>query len=150
MTVAGDARYDGFGWGLQVVVAPDRAGVAFFLGLVRGVLGVALGAGPATFAGLAGIGDLVLTCTGSLSRNRAVGLAIGRGANRLYTHYFLRTLKPKALAMAARFPGTLDAVLAIPKVNVYTQSAQDFTQQSEVADAASALIVEVLGPEAAR
>jgi glycerol-3-phosphate dehydrogenase (NAD(P)+) len=43
-------------------------------------LGVALGSDPATFAGLAGIGDLVLTCTGALSRNRAVGLAIGRGA----------------------------------------------------------------------
>ena len=43
-------------------------------------LGVALGAQPATFAGLAGLGDLVLTCTGSLSRNRAVGVEIGRGA----------------------------------------------------------------------
>jgi glycerol-3-phosphate dehydrogenase (NAD(P)+) len=43
-------------------------------------LGVALGAQEATFAGLAGIGDLVLTCTGALSRNRAVGLAVGRGA----------------------------------------------------------------------
>ena len=43
-------------------------------------LGTALGAQPATFAGLAGIGDLVLTCTGSLSRNRAVGITIGRGA----------------------------------------------------------------------
>jgi glycerol-3-phosphate dehydrogenase (NAD(P)+) len=43
-------------------------------------LGVALGAQPATFAGLAGMGDLVLTCTGALSRNRAVGLAIGQGA----------------------------------------------------------------------
>lgn len=42
-------------------------------------LGVALGGQAATFAGLAGIGDLVLTCTGALSRNRAVGLAIGRG-----------------------------------------------------------------------
>jgi glycerol-3-phosphate dehydrogenase (NAD(P)+) len=43
-------------------------------------LGVALGADPATFAGLAGVGDLVLTCTGSLSRNRAVGVAVGQGA----------------------------------------------------------------------
>jgi glycerol-3-phosphate dehydrogenase (NAD(P)+) len=43
-------------------------------------LGAALGATPATFAGLAGIGDLVLTCTGSLSRNRAVGMEVGRGA----------------------------------------------------------------------
>jgi glycerol-3-phosphate dehydrogenase (NAD(P)+) len=42
-------------------------------------LGVALGARPATFAGLAGIGDLVLTCTGDLSRNRSVGLEIGKG-----------------------------------------------------------------------
>ncbi len=44
-------------------------------------LGTALGAQPATFAGLAGIGDLVLTCTGSLSRNRAAGLAVGAGAS---------------------------------------------------------------------
>jgi glycerol-3-phosphate dehydrogenase (NAD(P)+) len=43
-------------------------------------LGVALGARAATFAGLAGLGDLVLTCTGALSRNRALGMEIGRGA----------------------------------------------------------------------
>ncbi|MEO8622426.1 MAG: NAD(P)H-dependent glycerol-3-phosphate dehydrogenase [bacterium] len=43
-------------------------------------LGVALGAQAATFAGLAGLGDLVLTCTGTLSRNRAVGVAVGQGA----------------------------------------------------------------------
>ncbi len=42
-------------------------------------LGVALGASSRTFAGLAGVGDLVLTCTGALSRNRAVGLELGRG-----------------------------------------------------------------------
>ncbi|MGH7604468.1 MAG: NAD(P)H-dependent glycerol-3-phosphate dehydrogenase [Gemmatimonadaceae bacterium] len=44
-------------------------------------LGVALGAEQGTFAGLAGLGDLVLTCTGSLSRNRAVGLELGQGRN---------------------------------------------------------------------
>jgi glycerol-3-phosphate dehydrogenase (NAD(P)+) len=44
-------------------------------------LGVALGARPATFAGLAGVGDLVLTCTGALSRNRALGVELGRGAS---------------------------------------------------------------------
>lgn len=43
-------------------------------------LGVALGASPLTFAGLAGVGDLVLTCTGALSRNRTVGVEIGRGS----------------------------------------------------------------------
>lgn len=42
-------------------------------------LGIALGADPATFAGLAGVGDLVLTCTGRLSRNRTLGVEIGRG-----------------------------------------------------------------------
>ena len=42
-------------------------------------LGLALGAQPQTFAGLAGLGDLVLTCTGALSRNRAVGMEIGLG-----------------------------------------------------------------------
>ncbi|HEX8452172.1 MAG TPA: NAD(P)H-dependent glycerol-3-phosphate dehydrogenase [Longimicrobium sp.] len=42
-------------------------------------LGVAAGAEPSTFAGLAGMGDLILTCTGSLSRNRQVGIELGRG-----------------------------------------------------------------------
>jgi glycerol-3-phosphate dehydrogenase (NAD(P)+) len=42
-------------------------------------LGVASGASPLTFAGLAGLGDLVLTCTGSQSRNRALGFAVGQG-----------------------------------------------------------------------
>ncbi|MVW79333.1 NAD(P)H-dependent glycerol-3-phosphate dehydrogenase [Bordetella sp. 02P26C-1] len=41
--------------------------------------GVALGAQPETFAGLTGLGDLVLTATGELSRNRRVGLEIGAG-----------------------------------------------------------------------
>jgi glycerol-3-phosphate dehydrogenase (NAD(P)+) len=42
-------------------------------------LGVACGGSPSTFAGLAGIGDLILTCTGQLSRNRAVGIRLGQG-----------------------------------------------------------------------
>ena len=42
-------------------------------------LAVAMGARPATLAGLAGLGDLVLTCTGDLSRNRQVGLELARG-----------------------------------------------------------------------
>jgi glycerol-3-phosphate dehydrogenase (NAD(P)+) len=43
-------------------------------------LGVRMGASPLTFAGLAGMGDLVLTCTGALSRNRSLGVEIARGA----------------------------------------------------------------------
>lgn len=42
-------------------------------------LGVALGGRPETFMGLAGAGDLILTCTGDLSRNRQVGLKLARG-----------------------------------------------------------------------
>jgi glycerol-3-phosphate dehydrogenase (NAD(P)+) len=42
-------------------------------------LGVSMGADPLTFAGLAGMGDLVLTTTGSLSRNRALGVALAQG-----------------------------------------------------------------------
>jgi glycerol-3-phosphate dehydrogenase (NAD(P)+) len=42
-------------------------------------LAVALGGDPRTLAGLAGLGDLVLTCTGALSRNRQVGVELGRG-----------------------------------------------------------------------
>lgn len=44
-------------------------------------LGVALGANPATLAGLAGVGDLVATCTSTLSRNRSFGEALGRGGS---------------------------------------------------------------------
>src|SRR4029079_4982720 len=42
-------------------------------------LGIAHGGQAPTFAGLAGLGDLVLTCTGGLSRNRSVGLALAEG-----------------------------------------------------------------------
>ncbi len=44
-------------------------------------LGIALGAKPATLAGLAGVGDLVATCTSSSSRNRAFGERLGRGGS---------------------------------------------------------------------
>jgi glycerol-3-phosphate dehydrogenase (NAD(P)+) len=65
---------DGHGLGLSVVAALVTRGLAEMRRL-----GAAMGAREETFAGLAGLGDLVLTCTGHLSRNRQVGLAIGRG-----------------------------------------------------------------------
>ena len=65
---------DGLGLGFNPRAALITRGLAE---MTR--LGVALGAEPLTFAGLAGIGDLVQTCTGSLSRNRTVGVEIGQG-----------------------------------------------------------------------
>lgn len=65
---------DGLGLGFNPRAALMTRGLAE---MTR--LGIALGARNETFAGLAGLGDLVLTCTGALSRNRAVGVAIGQG-----------------------------------------------------------------------
>jgi glycerol-3-phosphate dehydrogenase (NAD(P)+) len=65
---------DGLGLGLNARAALMTRGLAE---MTR--LGVALGARAETFMGLAGMGDLILTCTGDLSRNRRVGLALARG-----------------------------------------------------------------------
>ncbi len=64
----------GMGFGHNTLAALITRGLAE---ITR--LGVTMGADPATFSGLAGMGDLVLTCTGSLSRNRTVGYRIGQG-----------------------------------------------------------------------
>ncbi len=65
---------DGLGFGYDPRAALITRGLA-----EMSRLGVALGAKKETFMGLSGLGDLVLTCTGDLSRNRQVGLRIGRG-----------------------------------------------------------------------
>ena len=65
---------DGMGFGSNTRAAIMTRGLAE---LVR--LAVKKGANPLTLSGLAGMGDLVLTCTGELSRNRTVGLGLGRG-----------------------------------------------------------------------
>jgi glycerol-3-phosphate dehydrogenase (NAD(P)+) len=65
---------DGLGFGSNARVALMTRGLAE---ITR--VGVALGAKPMTFAGLSGMGDLVLTCSGDASRNRRVGLALGQG-----------------------------------------------------------------------
>lgn len=65
---------DGLGLGHNTAAALITRGLA-----EMGRLGVARGGRAETFSGLAGLGDLVLTCTGQLSRNRRLGQAIGRG-----------------------------------------------------------------------
>jgi glycerol-3-phosphate dehydrogenase (NAD(P)+) len=70
-------------------------------------LAVALGARPETLSGLAGLGDLVLTCTGSLSRNRHVGIELGKG----------RSLAEilEGMKMVAEGVGTAGALLALAR-----------------------------------
>lgn len=65
---------DGMGLGLNTRAALITRGLAEIRRL-----GVALGANPHTFSGLSGVGDLMLTCTGSLSRNHTVGQLLGEG-----------------------------------------------------------------------
>jgi glycerol-3-phosphate dehydrogenase (NAD(P)+) len=65
---------DGLGFGHNSVAALITRGLAEMTRLV-----VACGGRTETMAGLAGLGDLVLTCTGGLSRNRSVGVELGRG-----------------------------------------------------------------------
>lgn len=72
-------------------------------------IGKALGASPLTFAGLSGIGDLVLTCTGKLSRNHEVGYELGKG----------RTLKEitGSMTMVAEGISTSEAVHRLAKIH---------------------------------
>jgi glycerol-3-phosphate dehydrogenase (NAD(P)+) len=65
---------DGLGLGSNARAALITRGLAE---ITR--IGVAMGAEAATFAGLSGMGDLVLTCSGEASRNRRVGIALGQG-----------------------------------------------------------------------
>jgi glycerol-3-phosphate dehydrogenase (NAD(P)+) len=68
---------DGLGYGANARCALITRGLAE---IVR--LGIALGGQMETFLGLAGVGDLVLTCTDNQSRNRRFGLAVGQGASK--------------------------------------------------------------------
>ena len=65
---------DGLGLGLNTRAALITRGLTEIRRL-----GLKLGANPRTFAGIAGVGDLILTCTGTLSRNHTVGKKIGEG-----------------------------------------------------------------------
>lgn len=64
----------GMGWGHNVRASLVTRGLSEITRIA-----VAKGANPLTLSGLAGVGDLMLTCTGGLSRNRAVGQALGEG-----------------------------------------------------------------------
>ena len=86
-------------------------------------LGLALGAKPETFMGLSGLGDLVLTATGDLSRNRRVGLAMAQGnsleeAVQALGHvaegvYSARTVLDRAQSLGVDMPITQSVVLLL-------------------------------------
>jgi glycerol-3-phosphate dehydrogenase (NAD(P)+) len=95
-------------------------------------LGVALGARPETFMGLSGLGDLVLTATGALSRNRQVGLKLAQGlglpealaslghvAEGVYT---AATVHQRALALGVDMPIT-HAVVDVLEARLTPQQA---------------------------
>ncbi|MBI1848697.1 MAG: NAD(P)-dependent glycerol-3-phosphate dehydrogenase [Candidatus Rokubacteria bacterium] len=94
---------DGLGLGENARAALITRGLAEMTRLA-----VALGGQPATLAGLAGMGDLVLTCTGSLSRNRALGMALAQGRSQEALERETRMVAEgartvgSALALAAR------------------------------------------------
>lgn len=92
----------GLGLGSNTLAALITRGLAEMNRLV-----VALGAKPETLAGLAGLGDLVLTCHGTLSRNRHVGYELGQG----------RTLEEvlSQMTMVAEGVGTSAALLALAR-----------------------------------
>lgn len=108
---------DGLGLGLNARAALITRGLAE---MTR--LGVALGAKPETFMGLSGLGDLVLTATGDLSRNRQVGLLLAQGmsldeAVTSLGHvaegvYSARTVLQRAQGLAVDMPIT-EAVVAL-------------------------------------
>lgn len=122
---------DGLGLGLNARAALMTRGLAE---IAR--LGLALGAQRDTFLGLSGMGDLILTCTGDLSRNRRVGLALAEGkslarileelghvAEGVYTAREVARLAheyavdmPIAQAVAAVLAGELSAVQAVDRL----------------------------------
>jgi glycerol-3-phosphate dehydrogenase (NAD(P)+) len=105
---------DGLGLGSNARAALITRGLAE---ITR--MGVALGAHAQTFAGLSGIGDLVLTCSGDASRNRRVGMALGKGRSmaeilgemRMVAEGVKTTKVAHALAAKLGVPAPITAVM---------------------------------------
>jgi len=117
---------EGLGLGFNARAALITRGLAEMMRL-----GEKLGAEPATLAGLAGMGDLVLTCTGSLSRNRAVGFEVGQGRTLESVLAGKETVAEgvvttrSAHALAAREGVEMPIVDAVQKVLFEGQPARD-------------------------
>ena len=100
---------DGLGFGANTRVALITRGL---VEMTR--LGIALGAQPSTFMGLAGIGDLVLTCTDDQSRNRRMGLALAAGKSVTEAEAEIRQVVEGVLAAEAVHQVAREAEVEMP------------------------------------
>jgi glycerol-3-phosphate dehydrogenase (NAD(P)+) len=104
-----------------------------------------MGADPLTLAGLPGLGDLILTCTGDLSRNRAVGLQIASGKN-------LEEIIASTRAVAEGVRNTRSVRMLAERLGVdlpiVEQMHQVLYSRKTPADAVRDLMLRTLKPEA--
>ncbi len=107
-------------------------------------LGVAHGADPLTFAGLAGMGDLILTATGDLSRNRQLGIALAKGES--YEAYRARHRTVAEGANAARAAAALGERLGV-ELPISTEVAAILFQGQSPAEATRNLMERTLKAE---
>ncbi len=130
---------DGLGFGYNSRAALITRGLAE---MTR--LGLKLGGKADTFAGLAGMGDLVLTCTGDLSRNRSVGIELGKGRK-------LDDILAGMTMIAEGVKTTLSAFQLAQKLNVdvpiIEQMYQILYQNKDPRQAVSDLMLRDLKPE---
>jgi len=130
---------DGLGLGENARAALVTRGLAEITRLA-----VAMGGQARTLAGLAGMGDLVLTCTGTLSRNRALGMALARGESRERVEAATRMIAEgvrtvaSALALAARHGVALPICAEVAAVLFDGKPARD---------ALASLLARAAGPE---
>ena len=130
---------DGLGYGTNTSAALITRGLSEITRLA-----VAAGAAPSTLSGLAGLGDLVLTCTGSLSRNRSVGRQLGEG----------RSLPEitAGMKMVAEGVSTTRAALSLARrhgveMPIVEQMAAILFEGRSPADAVAALLARALKDE---
>lgn len=130
---------DGLGLGHSARAALITRGLAE---IVR--LGVSLGAEERTFSGLSGLGDLVLTCTGPLSRNYSVGVSLGKGMK-------LKEILSSAKSVAEGVATSLSAFELSRKQEVempiVEQIYEVIYKEKSPADAVSRLMNRMLRPE---
>ena len=130
---------DGLGFGANTRIALINRGLAE---MTR--LGVALGANQDTFMGLAGMGDLVLTCTDNLSRNRRMGLALASGKTVSDAQQEIQQVVEGVLAAKAVLKVARDLNVEMP---ICEEIYRILYEDAPPAEAVAALMSRALKPE---